>query len=286
MWWIHEIDVAGYADKMHSLDQVAVALFDSYACQKSWIYSGLTLPSTNKVIHPAVDDAFLGEAARYESRWFWAEILKRPSTSSAFESRIEIREKLGIRPHDFVFTLIGTYCPRKGHDLYMSTLSRVSREHPNLPIKALVVGFANEQQKLEFMQGLDEAGRKAIEDRAIEAVPNLVPYYAASDAFVMNTQESGECFGRVTIEAMTFKLPVLGTNGGGTPEIVEEGVTGLLHPLGIDGQQQLAKNILSLIDDRARAKAMGEAGSIRVQEQFTSARFHAELGSLLETILH
>ena len=71
MWWIHEIDVANYADQMHSLDRVAIALFDSYACQKSWTDSDLKLPPVNKVIHPSVDDAFLKEAARYQSRFSW-----------------------------------------------------------------------------------------------------------------------------------------------------------------------------------------------------------------------
>ena len=197
-----------------------------------------------------------------------------------------VRDKLGIGPGDFVITLIGTYGPRKGHDLFMKTVSRVLLEHPTLPIKVIMVGFANEQQKLEFLKGLDDAGRKAIDESGHRSRTQPGPFYAASDAFVMNTQESGECFGRVTIEAMTFKLPVLGTNGGGTPEIVEDGATGLLHPLGIDGQQLLAKNILTLVENRAWAKALGEAGFKRVQEKFTSARFYAELGSLLETIFH
>ena len=287
IWWIHEIDVDLYADQMHSLNQVAIALFDSHACQKSWNDSDLKFPPISKVIHPSVDDAFLKEAARYQSRFSWADLLKRRSTRTDSQSRAAIRDKLGISRGDFVITLIGTYAPLKGHDLYMSTVSRVLREHPTLPIKSIVVGFANEQEKLELLKGLDDAGRKALDDRrAIEALPNLLPLYAASDAFVMNTQEPGECFGRVTIEAMTFKLPILGTNAGGTPEIVEHGATGLLHPLGVDGQQQLAENILTLVENRARAKAMGEAGFKRVQAKFTGARFYAELGNLLEEIVH
>lgn len=47
----------------------------------------------------------------------------------------------------------------------------------------------------------------------------------------MNSQGNGEPFGRVTIEAMAFGLPVLGTDAGGTKEIVLDGKTGLLHDL-------------------------------------------------------
>lgn len=287
LWWIHEIAVAHYVGQMHSLARVATALFDSYACQKIWTDSDFKFPPISEVIHPAIDDTFLKEAARYRSRFPWTDILMRPLTRTDSQGRDAIRCRLGISRDDFVITLIGTYCPHKGHDLFMNTVSRLLREHPTLPIKVIMVGFANEQQKLEFLQGLDEGGRRALnEQRAIEVVPNLAPFYAASDAFVMNTQGFGECFGRVTIEAMTFKLPVLGTNGGGTPEIVEDGVTGLLHPLGKDGQQRLAENILTLVGNRACATAMGVAGSKRVQKKFTSARFYAEFGSLLETVFH
>ncbi|KAM2117169.1 hypothetical protein ACFX1Q_010332 [Malus domestica] len=55
-------------------------------------------------------------------------------------------------------------------------------------------------------------------------------------------QGLGETFGRVTIEAMAFGLPVLGTEAGGTKEIVEHNVTGLLHPVGHDGTRGLAEN--------------------------------------------
>jgi len=83
---------------------------------------------------------------------------------------------------------------------------------------------------------------------------------------------------------MTFKLPVLGTNAGGTPEIVEDAVTGLLHPVGTAGQSKLADNILTLMNNRETATAMGEAGYRRVQEEFDSSRFYAEFGTTLEVI--
>ncbi|TQD97693.1 hypothetical protein C1H46_016666 [Malus baccata] len=57
----------------------------------------------------------------------------------------------------------------------------------------------------------------------------------------------GETFGRVTIEAMAFGLPVLGTEAGGTKEIVEHNVTGLLHPVGHDGTRGLAENLRFLL---------------------------------------
>ena len=287
IWWIHEIDARYYAGQMHSLPQVAISLFDSYASLRNWTDTDLRFPASKRVIHPCVNDALIEKAGKFHFSRSWSGLLKRLTTRKAAYTRTAIRKKLHLKSDDFVLTLIGTYQsqPRKGHDLFISTVSRLLREHPLLPIKAIVVGFS-EEEKIKFVKGLNEAGRKALDiSRVVEVVQDLAPYYAASDAFVMNSQGFGENFGRVTIEAMTFRLPVLGTNGGGTPEIIEDGATGLLHPLGVDGQYCLGENILTLMKNRERAKAMGEAGYIRVLEKFTGSQFYAEFGSLLETIL-
>ncbi|KAK4361931.1 hypothetical protein RND71_017172 [Anisodus tanguticus] len=81
--------------------------------------------------------------------------------------------------------------------------------------------------------------------------------YAAADAYVMNSQGLGETFGRVTIEAMAFGLPVLGTDAGGTKEIVEHNVTGLLHSLGRPGAQVLAHNLQYLLNNPLERQRMG-----------------------------
>jgi glycosyltransferase involved in cell wall biosynthesis len=284
LWWIHEIDAGSYATQMHSLSQVAMALFDSYASLKNWKETGLSFPSIARVIHPCVDDTFMEKAAKSRFAYPRTGIAKKFLGKTGSLSRGAVRKKLGIEPTDFVMTLIGTL-PKKGAPFFLSTVSRMLAENPSLPIKVILVGFWSKQEGVTFLQGLNEPAQRVLDlNRAIAVVQDLTPYYAAADAFVMNSQGLGENFGRVTIEAMTFKLPVLGTNAGGTPEIVQHGVTGLLHPVGIDGQRQLAENILTLMKNPQKARAMGDAGYRRIQEGFTGVRFYAELGSLLATI--
>ncbi|XP_070666933.1 uncharacterized protein [Malus domestica] len=72
-------------------------------------------------------------------------------------------------------------------------------------------------------------------------------YCCCSKNGLQQRQGLGETFGRVTIEAMAFGLPVLGTEAGGTKEIVEHNVTGLLHPVGHDGTRGLAENLRFLL---------------------------------------
>lgn len=284
VWWIHELDAQRYAPRMRSLGCAALAMFDSRASLDAWSRVGIALPPVTSVVHLGVDDAFLERVARWRSAYPARNLWERLSIRD--RARAGIREELGIERHDFVVGLIGTYEARKGQDLLMSTVGRMVERDSGLPLKVILVGFLNEAERLAFLEGLAGPARKALADRrAVCLVQDPIPYYAASDALVMNTQGVGENFGRVTIEAMALGLPILGTDAGGTREIVEEGVTGLLHPVGEAGQDRLAENLLTLVLDRRRAKAMGMAGAQRVRERFAGVRFQAELGALLESVL-
>ncbi|KAM1100623.1 hypothetical protein ACFX15_006825 [Malus domestica] len=72
-------------------------------------------------------------------------------------------------------------------------------------------------------------------------------YCCCSKNGLQQRQGLGETFGRVTIEAMAFGLPVLRTEARGTKEIVEHNVTCLLHPVGHDGTCGLAENLRFLL---------------------------------------
>jgi glycosyltransferase involved in cell wall biosynthesis len=199
--------------------------------------------------------------------------------------RRTIRRALGVEPQDFVVALIGSYQPGKGHTLLAETVGRILEEEPRLPLKLLLIGFSDHGQARRLLDSVDTATRRALDPRRlVPVVCDLTPYYAASDAFVMNSQGPGENFGRVTIEAMAFKLPVLGTNAGGTPEIVVDRITGLLHPVDIPGQKELAENIRLLLKNPKEATAIGEAGYRRVHERFTTRRFDAEFDALLREL--
>ena len=78
--------------------------------------------------------------------------------------------------------------------------------------------------------------------------------------------ESEGC-SRVLIEAMALAKPVFGTDTGGTPEVIEDGVTGLLVPS--RDTDALAAAIEKLAGDETLRKEMGEAGRRRVKENFT-----------------
>ncbi|BAT91578.1 hypothetical protein LR48_Vigan05g215300 [Vigna angularis] len=100
------------------------------------------------------------------------------------------------------------------------------------------------------------------------ATTRVASLYSAADVYVINSQGLGETFGRVTIEAMAFGLPVLGTEAGGTQEIVEHNVTGLLHPVGHPGNLVLAQNLRFLLKNQSARKQMSVEGRKKVQRMY------------------
>jgi len=84
------------------------------------------------------------------------------------------------------------------------------------------------------------------------------------------------------IEASAAGLPVICTNHGGFPEIVEHGVTGLLvEPRRPD---LLAQAIAQLAASPARARAMGEAGRQRALKLFALSRFVGEFDRVMRAL--
>lgn len=113
------------------------------------------------------------------------------------------------------------------------------------------------------------------------ATTHVAPLYSAADAYVMNSQGLGETFGRVTIEAMAFGLPVLGTDAGGTKEIVEHNETGLLHPPGRRGAKALAHNLQFLLENPSVREQMGMKGRRKVERMYLKEHMYLKLTEVL-----
>lgn len=95
----------------------------------------------------------------------------------------------------------------------------------------------------------------------------LPALYALMDVFVHPSLHDG--MPNAVLEAMACARPVVGSTAGGIPDLVRDGVDGLLVPPG--DATALASAIRVLLDDRARASRMGEAGRLRAVTDFTPA---------------
>lgn len=113
------------------------------------------------------------------------------------------------------------------------------------------------------------------------ASTHVASLYAAADVYVINAQGLGETFGRVTIEAMAYGLPILGTDAGGTREIVEHGVTGLLHSVGHEGIVGLAQNIQYLLHNPTVRKKIGMRGRLKAQNMYLKHHMYQRFAKVL-----
>jgi glycosyltransferase involved in cell wall biosynthesis len=89
-----------------------------------------------------------------------------------------------------------------------------------------------------------------------------------------------EGLGRVLIEAMASRLPVVASEVGGVPDLVRDGTTGFLVPPADD--EALAERILWILKNEEAARRMGEEGRRFVEENFTSELYLSNYAKLLD----
>jgi glycosyltransferase involved in cell wall biosynthesis len=111
-----------------------------------------------------------------------------------------------------------------------------------------------------------------------EDIPALL---AAAYCFVLASHE--ESCSNALLEAMAHALPVVATAVGGNPEIVKDGVTGLLVPP--RDPAALARALASLLADPAAARRMGQMGRARVATHFSLGRMLEETEALYDNLL-
>jgi len=151
--------------------------------------------------------------------------------------------------------------PRKGIRFLIEAAAKLRPRFPDLKVVLAGDGFERpELIKLAETLGVSDAVT------FLGWVPNseLPPYYRAAALSVIPSLEEG--FGIPAAEAMGCSTPVVASDAGGLPEVVEHGVTGLVVPRG--DSAALAEAIGSLLADPARRATMGRAGRERALRLF------------------
>jgi glycosyltransferase involved in cell wall biosynthesis len=105
--------------------------------------------------------------------------------------------------------------------------------------------------------------------------------YAMSDIFVLPSE--GEGFGLVFVEAMSYGLPCVCVDAGAAPEVVENGITGLVaRPRDVD---DLAAKLLRLASDQVFRAKLGIYARRRFEERYSTKAFQARIIDALEEVI-
>jgi UDP-glucose:(heptosyl)LPS alpha-1,3-glucosyltransferase len=165
--------------------------------------------------------------------------------------RREARAQFGVPDNEFVFLYVGHL--RKGARLCIQALAQVQQG------VLLCISATDAEEYRRFAR---ECGQ---EHRVIFAghTTHIEKAYAAADAFLLPTPY--DSFAMVASEAMSCGLPVVVSREAGASELIKHGVNGLLLE-DVTGQKELARHMLSLLEDRRWAEDLGCAGRETVKK--------------------
>jgi N-acetyl-alpha-D-glucosaminyl L-malate synthase BshA len=174
--------------------------------------------------------------------------------------RAEARRKLA-RPDEAILMHLSNFRPVKRLVDTVKIFARVARE---LPAQLVLVGDGPDRSAAEWLAhdlGIQSQVRFLGKQ---ERVSELLPL---ADLLLMPSEL--ESFGLAALEAMACKVPSIATRVGGVPELVDDGVTGLLYDVGdVDA---MAAGALAILGDGARLKAMREAARKEAQKRFCAS---------------
>jgi N-acetyl-alpha-D-glucosaminyl L-malate synthase BshA len=157
----------------------------------------------------------------------------------------------------------------------ISIFAGVAKE---MPAKLLMVGDGPERSSAEY-----QAKTLKISDRVHflgkhDQVNQILP---AADLMLLPSRL--ESFGLAALEAMACEVPTIATNVGGLPELIQNGVTGVLFPVGdVDSMAQAA---IGLLQDRDRLKEMARAGRQEAQRTYCASRVIPQYEEFYESVL-
>ena len=102
-----------------------------------------------------------------------------------------------------------------------------------------------------------------------------------ADLFLLPSEM--ESFGLSALEAMACEVPVIASNTGGIPEVVVDGETGFLHPVG--DTAAMAASAVELLLDENRLKSFGRAGRRRAIDEFSIDDIVGRYRALYERVI-
>ena len=165
-----------------------------------------------------------------------------------------------------VIALIGRIAEWKGQHVFLRAAAAARRRYPDA--RYWIVGaplFGEHEYERSLHEMTEQLGMTdCVEFLGFrDDVAGLMPQID----IVVHASTLGEPFGQVVIEGMAAGKPLIATDGGALPEIVIPGETGYLVAMG--SAEEMALALERLLADPIQARAMGQAGRLRVERLFT-----------------
>ncbi len=196
-----------------------------------------------------------------------------------------MRREYGIAPDEVLVLQLARIIQQKRQEDVVRAFAIAKRGAPNL--RCLLVGwedpryvgsFASYRAELEHIRAQESLGDSLIIADARPEAPELV---AASDMVVMPSIE--DAWNLAVTEAMSAGKPVIGSESGGIPEQIVDGVTGFLVPP--ESPPALAAKMVMLADDAALREKMGKAARPRAETYFDEKHLAADFAPIYSMLV-
>jgi L-malate glycosyltransferase len=180
-----------------------------------------------------------------------------------------------VRPGEKVLIHISNFRPVKRIADVLAIFDCVQRE---MPARLLLIGDGPDRSLAERL-----ARERGFEDRTVflgnvAAVETILPV-----AHLLLLPSDSESFGLAALEAMACGVPVIGTAAGGLPEVVEDGKSGILRPVG--DVSAMAAGALELLRDEQRWRVFSQAAHRRAVQDFPRDEIVGRYRALYEDTL-
>lgn len=171
-----------------------------------------------------------------------------------------ISKSYGLTDDDKVIVCVAPLTAHQGHQYLIESMPAIVQQNPH--VKCLLIGDGNQKQ---YLKELIES-KNLTQNILFMGIRDDVPFFLQhADLFVLPSLSEG--FPISLLEAMLACLPIVATSVGGIPEMITNGVNGLLVPP--KNPEALTLAIVHLLDNNAKRSKFAHHGRILVEENFT-----------------
>lgn len=199
-----------------------------------------------------------------------------PHLCYARPSSGDVRREWNLPDNSRLLLVMGRLSGEKGQANFLRAFALVANEQPD--VRAFIVGDGPDRN---YLQSLANDLRLASRVVFTGYQHDVRKYYEAADVLVVPSKSEG--IPNVVLEAMVFGVPIISTRVGGIPEVIQDGLSGLLVPS--ENPKALAEGILRLLSDRKLAQRLVQGARQECLPRFTTARRCAKLADLYQRLL-
>lgn len=251
---------------------------------KKWIKSKL-LAGVSKIILPSqgARNIFLADYNKFEDL---TTVIPNGIDIEQWKSQVEAarltsapRELFQAESSDKIILCVAELNARKGQKYLMEAFELIAPKHPTA--KLFFIGDGPARDEYEFVSNnlVHSSVRNKI--KFLGRAQHVAPYMAGTDIFVLPSVR--EAFGLVLLEAAVAKLPIIASDVGGIPEILENEKSALLVPP--KNSEALAKALDELLTDKQKSEMLAQNAYTRACDNFPARSMAEKTAEVYDKIL-